>query len=982
MRRVGLALVSAVLMVIGVLVVPAAAAAAPPAPPEPGEAAAAVTSPGGGFVGLPPATAFSGSIAAGATKRVTAQGVPGGAAAWLTLSVANPAAAGAVTVLTAAASVVPAAPNLVFVKGQTTSNSAVVPTSSAGALDLRNSSTRAIALRVDVAGYYQKGTPNSAGLFGPVVPRVVADAVTIPAKGSATVQAAGTGGIPATAAVVLATLAVAAPTGSGVLTAYPTGATRPTTQNLTFSAGRPQATLSAIRVSAAGKLTLFNNSDVPVTATLAVGGYFLSGNPTVAAAFQKVAPAVLFATTVAAHGAVKSSVTGRATVPSTGVSAVVIDLSAASSTAAGYLTAAADGASRPSVPLVPFTPGRASVNLVVVPVSASGSIRVDNVSGGPVGVRGEIVGYYLGASRLSWAKPRQINEVAPATFTAISCASTTFCMAADAGGFYFRFDGHSWSRLSDYGFVGLRYYENKVIRSISCVSANFCAAVTTYSSDVSPPSGTLSLWNGTTWTEQSIEGFGARGVSCSAATFCLATPDDLSVGWATWNGTRWSVADQSPSIVDLAAVSCASPSFCMALDFFPPVKAERFTAGKWAATAELTGATLLSCAGTTSCVATGGSGSYRCASGAWGPAIAAPELTALSCRTATFCVGVGAGTASVFNGSNWSGSVSLMASQPGTALVSCVSTSFCVAARGNQSVTFTGTAWGAPASIPNDPQAMARVSCAGTALCVGTDDYDAMAFSAQATADVGTSRLGITLDPPDFITDVSCASTTFCLATIDGSFAETFIYNGATWRSSGLDQQSGDFVILESLSCASSTFCAAVGTTTYLFGGTNWTQSADQSLTQVSCVSPTFCLATGPNGDTAPGISTVFNGVTWSQPVPVGDSRGGAPVSLSCRSATFCVGVDGKGRMLTFSGTSWSGPTTVAGADSLVAVSCATAGACVAVSSAGKAVQFTGSGWGSPITIDTIGRPTDVSCPSATVCVVVDDTGKAVVGTA
>jgi len=36
-RRVGLVLVSAVLMVIGVLVVPSAAAAAPPAAPEPGE---------------------------------------------------------------------------------------------------------------------------------------------------------------------------------------------------------------------------------------------------------------------------------------------------------------------------------------------------------------------------------------------------------------------------------------------------------------------------------------------------------------------------------------------------------------------------------------------------------------------------------------------------------------------------------------------------------------------------------------------------------------------------------------------------------------------------------------------------------------------------------------------------------------------------------------------------------------------------------
>ena len=757
MRRVGLVLVSAVLMVIGVLVMPAAAAAAPPAAPEPGTAAAAVTSPGGGFVGLPPATAFSGSIAAGATKRVTAQGVPGGAAAWLTLSVANPAAAGAVTVFTAAASVVPAAPNLAFVKGQATSNSAVVPTSSAGALDLRNSSTQAIALRVDVAGYYQKGTPNSAGLFGPVVPRVVADAVTIPAKGSATVQATGAGGIPSTAAVVLATLVVAAPTGSGVLTAYPTGATRPTTQNLTFSAGRPQATLSAIRVNAAGKLTLSNNSDVPVTVTMAVGGYHLGGNPTVAAAFQKVAPAVLFATTVAAHGAVKSSVTGKATVPSTGVSAVVIDLSAASSTAAGYLTAAADGAPRPSVPLVTFTPGRASVNLVVVPVSASGAIRVDNVSGGSVGVRGEIVGYYLGASRLSWAKPRQINEVAPAAFTAISCASTTFCMAADSGGFYFRFDGHSWSRLNDYGFVGLRYYENKVIRSISCVSANFCAAVTTYSSDVSPPSAHSIIVE-----REDLDRTDHRRVRCPRG---LVLGGDLLPGDARrllgglGNLERNQVVGRGPESVDRrprggvlpVLVLLHGPGFLpagqgravhhrkMGCDGRPdrshpavlrrhdvlcgnrgqrvlPVCERRLGAGHRRA-------------GVDCALLQDGDLLRRCRS---------RDRVGLQ-RDELVRIGVAAGEPA--------------RNRAGLVRVDVV----LVAARGNQSVTFTGTAWGAPASIPNDPQAMARVSCAGTALCVGTDDYDAMAFSAQAAAaDVGTSRLGITLDPPDVITDVFC----------------------------------------------------------------------------------------------------------------------------------------------------------------------------------------------------------------------------------
>ena len=109
--------------------------------------------------------------------------------------------------------------------------------------------------------------------------------------------------MPGTAAIVQANLSVTAPTGNGTLTAYPTGSTRPSTVNLAFSTGRPQAGLNTIRISSTGQFTLFNNSTTPVTATATVHGYYLTGNPSTAGAFQKVAPATLFTSTLTANTA-------------------------------------------------------------------------------------------------------------------------------------------------------------------------------------------------------------------------------------------------------------------------------------------------------------------------------------------------------------------------------------------------------------------------------------------------------------------------------------------------------------------------------------------------------------------------------------------------------------------------------------------------------------------------------------------------------
>ena len=283
---------------------------------DPAPAAAPVATAGGSFIGITSATAFTGSVAAATTKRVTLSGVPAGSAALVSVSASAPGAAGSITAFTAAAAV-PAAPTLLFTAAQSVSNTAVITSSAAGAIDLKNSSAAAVTLRVDVSGYYTAGAPAAAGLYGSIAPAIVANAVAIPAKGTTTITATG-GGVPSNAGIVLANLSITSPGGNGILTAYPTGSTRPTTQNLAFSTGRPQSGLSAIRVSSAGQFTVYNNSTAAATVTAVVQGYFLTGTATVGGSFQKVAPATLFTATQAANTAADKTVTGQASVPAAG----------------------------------------------------------------------------------------------------------------------------------------------------------------------------------------------------------------------------------------------------------------------------------------------------------------------------------------------------------------------------------------------------------------------------------------------------------------------------------------------------------------------------------------------------------------------------------------------------------------------------------------------------------------------------------------
>lgn len=90
-------------------------------------------------------------------------------------------------------------------------------------------------------------------------------------------------------------------------------------------------------------------------------------------------------------------VTGKKGVPSTGVAAVVLNVTAISPTTRGYLTVYPASQSRPTASSVNFGKGWVGANLVTVPIAAGGKVRFYNADGS-THVAADVVGFYHSAS--------------------------------------------------------------------------------------------------------------------------------------------------------------------------------------------------------------------------------------------------------------------------------------------------------------------------------------------------------------------------------------------------------------------------------------------------------------------------------------------------------------------------------------------------------------------------------------------------------
>jgi hypothetical protein len=226
-----------------------------------------------------------------------------------------------------------------------------------------------------------------------------------------TVRVAGQNNVPMNAGAVVMNVTVDQPTADGFVTVYPTGQPTPLASNLNFVAGQTIANLVTAKIGEGGSVNIFNLAgqtnvlfDVvgwfPGTSVSSPSGLSMSAAP--GGEFVPLAPARVLDTRVGIGagpaplgpgGHLDLQVTGAGPVPSSGVAAVVMNLTGTNTTAAGYLTAWPTGQPMQTTSNLNFVGGQSVPNLAVIPIGDGGKVSIFNFAGN-TDVIGDVVGYY------------------------------------------------------------------------------------------------------------------------------------------------------------------------------------------------------------------------------------------------------------------------------------------------------------------------------------------------------------------------------------------------------------------------------------------------------------------------------------------------------------------------------------------------------------------------------------------------------------
>jgi hypothetical protein len=304
----------------------------------------------------------------------------------------------------------------------------------------------------------------------------------------------------------------------------------------------------------------------------------------------------------------------------------------------------------------------------------------------------------------------------------------------------------------------------------------------------------------------------------SGATYAPAStasgklPAGASISWAR--------AQAVPGSQPLARVSCASETFCVALD--------------------QTGQTFI----------WDGSGWSRSV------ALGQPNEPQISCASSRFCL-VATSGGEIWDGSRWTGPVLKSASpgEGGLTAVSCRSATWCMLgdtgsnAAGSQSYfaqTWNGSGLTAPVTVDPDGSFFS-ISCSSRRFCAAVDERG-IAFTWNGQKWSGMALRGI--GPTHNWEAVSCAAGAFCVATAETGQIST--WNGVKWSAGTVI---GQYAQSFSVSCPSDKFCVAQyddpPDNAIVWDGVTWSKEllpGMQSLGAVSCPTIRFCMAVGGSG--------------------------------------------------------------------------------------------------------------------------------------
>lgn len=225
---------------------------------------------------------------------------------------------------------------------------------------------------------------------------------TVEPGGTIDIQITGEGGIPATDvyAVVL-NVAMANPTGFGFVTAFPTGSTRPTAANLNVQDGNASNSV-IVPVGDDGKVSLFTSGGGHLVVD--TFGYFKQTGSSTSGRLIGVTPSRIFDTRpnspqpgpkgkVSAGGTMEVAVTDTNGVPASGVTAVVLNVTAVGSNGPGFVTVFPGDEPQPGTANINVsTRTLTRPNTVIMPVSDTGTIKLFTSPGGHLVA--DVFGYF------------------------------------------------------------------------------------------------------------------------------------------------------------------------------------------------------------------------------------------------------------------------------------------------------------------------------------------------------------------------------------------------------------------------------------------------------------------------------------------------------------------------------------------------------------------------------------------------------------
>ncbi|HEX3333663.1 MAG TPA: hypothetical protein VHS57_04935 [Acidimicrobiales bacterium] len=269
--------------------------------------------------------------------------------------------------------------------------------------------------------------------------------------------------------------------------------------------------------------------------------------------------------------------------------------------------------------------------------------------------------------------------------------------------------------------------------AVTCATASFCVAVGVQSESTGQVF-LIQQWNGTSWsvvtgvTAPASNSDRLNGVSCAGPSFCMAVGSVTSTGGGTafaetWNGTSWTAATPAPpagsTFSYLSSVSCVAANSCATLGTSfagstPTVFGNQWNGTSWTAVPAAT--------------PTAGANQEI-------------EATGMDCISGSQCLAVGntngngtngAPFAEQWNGSAWSlANTGISTTLPGGSFlrsVSCAGASFCQAVgqvggstTQNLIEMWNGTTWSVPTSTPQTSTSLAQrltgVHCISATSC-------------------------------------------------------------------------------------------------------------------------------------------------------------------------------------------------------------------------------------------------------------------------